>query len=136
VAIADAATHLSQSECSTLWQQANPSNAKGLTESQSAPYVSSFKAANPDGDTTIDVNEWNAACKKGLVKSTSSSGASSGDTGAAPAPKQQQILDASGSRWAGSIEPAHKAGSVAIVRVTIEATTDSKFWQFLIFERR
>ena len=89
VAIADAATHLSQSECSTLWQQANPSNAKGLTESQSAPYVSSFKAANPDGDTTIDVNEWNAACKKGLVKSTSSSGASSGDTGAAPTPKQQ-----------------------------------------------
>lgn len=84
VAIADAATHLSQSECSTLWQQANPSNAKGLTESQSAPYIANFKAVNRDGDTTIDVNEWNAACKKGLVKSTSSSGASSGDTGAAP----------------------------------------------------
>jgi hypothetical protein len=86
-AIADTAAkpaRLSQSECTTLWQQANPSNAKGLTESQSAPYIANFKAVNRDGDTTIDVNEWNAACKKGLVKSTSSSGASSGDTGAAP----------------------------------------------------
>jgi hypothetical protein len=94
VAVVDAATRLSQSECTKLWQQANPSNAKGLTESQSAPYIANFKAVNLDGDTSIDLNEWNAACKKGLVKSTSSSGASSGDTGAAPkatehAPKQE-----------------------------------------------
>lgn len=95
VAAVDAAsTRLSQSECSQLWQQANPSGGNGLTASQSAPYVANFKAANPDGDMTIDANEWNAACKKGLVKSSSSSGSSSGDSGAAapadratPAPK-------------------------------------------------
>lgn len=72
---------LSQSECTNLWQQANPSSAAGVTQSQAAPYVSNFKAANPDGDATIDQNEWLAACNKGLVKSASSSGSSSGSSG-------------------------------------------------------
>lgn len=75
------ATKLSQSECTSLWQQANKSGAAGLTKSQSAGYVSDFKAANPDGDTTIDQNEWMAACNKGLVHSSSSTGASSGSSG-------------------------------------------------------
>lgn len=74
-------TKLSQSECSNLWQQANKSGAAGLTQSQSAAYVSDFKAANPDGDTTIDQNEWMAACNKGLVKSASNTGSSSGSSG-------------------------------------------------------
>jgi hypothetical protein len=72
---------LSQSECTNLWQQANPGNASGLTEAQSKSYVSDFKAANLDGDATIDQNEWMAACSKGLVKSSSSSGASTGVSG-------------------------------------------------------
>lgn len=84
----DSATRLSQSECTNLWQQANPTNALGLTEAQSAPYISDFKAANPDGDTTIDQNEWLAACNKGLVKSSSSSGASTGTSGTAPNPSE------------------------------------------------
>lgn len=61
----ESATRLSESECTNLWQQANPNNAPGLTEAQSAPYVTDFKAANPDGDTTIDQNEWLAACSQG-----------------------------------------------------------------------
>jgi hypothetical protein len=90
----DSAMRLSQSECTNLWQQANPTNAKGLTESQSAPYVTDFKAANPDGDTTIDANEWMTACNNGLVKSSSGSGASPGESGAAkPAPKPMPPTD-------------------------------------------
>lgn len=73
---------LSQSECTSLWQQANGS-ASGLTEAQAKPYVSDFKAANPDGDTTIDQSEWMTACNKGLVKNSSSSGASTGTDGSA-----------------------------------------------------
>lgn len=95
VALADTATkstnsptRLSESECTKLWQEANPSGAKGLTESQSARYISNFKAANPDGDMTIDASEWNSACQKGLVKSLSSSGASTGESGAAPNPSK------------------------------------------------
>ena len=75
------ATKLSQSECTNLWQQANKSGAAGLTQFQAAAYVSDFKAANPDGDTTIDQNEWLAACNKGLVHSSSSTGTSSGASG-------------------------------------------------------
>ncbi len=76
-----AGMQMSQSECTSLWQKANSSNAAGLTESQSSQYVSDFKAANPDGDTTIDQAEWMAACNKGLVKSSSSTGTSSGSSG-------------------------------------------------------
>lgn len=72
---------LSQSECTSLWQQANRSGGSGLTQAQASQYVSDFKAANPDGDTTIDQNEWMTACNKGLVKSSSGSGASSGSSG-------------------------------------------------------
>jgi len=72
---------MSQSECTNLWQQANPSNAKGLTESQVQGYVSDFKKANPDGDGTIDQTEWMSACKMGLVTNTSASGASGGASG-------------------------------------------------------
>ena len=76
---------LSQSECSNLWSQVNSSNAKGLTQGQVGNYVSDFKAANPDGDTTIDQNEWMAACNKGLIRNSSSSGASSGTSGSSGA---------------------------------------------------
>lgn len=75
-------TQLSASECTSLWQKANAANAKGVTEMQAKPYVTDFKAANPDGDTTIDQNEWMAACNKGLVKASAASGASSGTSGA------------------------------------------------------
>ena len=71
---------LSDSECTSLWQKANADKASGLTEAQSQPYVTDFKAANPDGDMTIDQNEWMAACNKGLVKSASN-GASTGAGG-------------------------------------------------------
>lgn len=72
---------LSQSECTNLWQQANPSGGTALTEEQAKPYVTDFKSANPDGDATIDQNEWIAACGKGLVSTSSSSGASTGAAG-------------------------------------------------------
>jgi hypothetical protein len=95
VALADTATkstnspvRLSDSECTKLWQEANPGGANGLTEAQSARYISNFNAANPDGDTTIDATEWNTACQNGLVRSTSSSGASSGESGVAPNPSE------------------------------------------------
>jgi hypothetical protein len=76
-----AGVKLSASECTSLWQQANPNNAPGVTESQAAPYVTNFKAANPDGDTTLEQDEWMAACNKGMIKSSSASGSSSGASG-------------------------------------------------------
>ena len=74
---------MTSAECNTLWQQAHGSSAgsMGLTEAQAKNFVTDFKAANPDGDSTIDQNEWTAACNKGLVKSSSSTGSSTGTSG-------------------------------------------------------
>jgi hypothetical protein len=71
---------LSAAECASLWNQASPDGSP-ITESQAATYVTDFKAANPDGDKTLEKAEFSKACKNGLVKSGASSGASSGETG-------------------------------------------------------
>ena len=50
--------------------------------------MTDFKAANPDGDKTIEKAEFSKACANGLVKSGASSGAGSGEMGtSAPAEK-------------------------------------------------
>ena len=72
---------LSSSECTKVWQQANPSGAAKLEQSKAASYVSDFKSADANADMSLDQNEWLAACNKGLIKSSSSSGASSGSSG-------------------------------------------------------
>ena len=41
-----AGTKLTQAECDTLWNQANPSGAATITQAQAQPYVTDFKAAN------------------------------------------------------------------------------------------
>jgi hypothetical protein len=109
---------MSSSECTNLWQQANPSNSKGLTESQAKGYVTDFKAVNPDGDTTIDQTEWMNACNKGLITNTSSSGASGGASGK------------TSDRTPGEAAPARTPGSTsagapgAEVGQTPEGTSD------------
>lgn len=79
---APGAMKLSAAECASLWNQASPDGGP-ITESQAAAYVTDFKAANPDGDTTLEKAEFSKACDSGLVKSGASSGASSGEGGAA-----------------------------------------------------
>jgi Tfp pilus assembly major pilin PilA len=81
---------LSAAECASLWNQASPDGGP-ITESQAAAYVTDFKAANPDGDKTIEKAEFSKACDSGLVKSSASSGAGSGEGGtAAPAEKYEK----------------------------------------------
>jgi hypothetical protein len=83
---AQRAVKLSAAECASLWNQASPDGGP-ISESQAAAYVTDFKAANPDGDKTIEKAEFSKACDNGLVKSGASSGASSGEMGtSAPAP--------------------------------------------------
>ncbi len=95
-----AGTILSQAECDTLWNQANPSGAATITQAQAQPYVTDFKAANPDGDTSLDQKEFSAGCKSGLVKGTGSSGAASGDPSEKMAPAEKMApKDSSGSKY-------------------------------------
>ena len=82
-------TKLSAAECESLWSQASP-DGKPISESQAAAYVTDFKTANPDGDTTLEQDEFSKACDSGLVKGSASSGASTGESGsAAPAPAEK-----------------------------------------------
>ena len=86
---AQRAVKLSAAECASLWNQASPDGGP-ISESQAAAYVTDFKAANPDGDKTLEKAEFSKACDNGLVKSGASSGASSGEMGtSAPAPAEK-----------------------------------------------
>jgi hypothetical protein len=95
-----AGTQLSQAECDTLWNQANPKGAPTITQAQAQPYVTDFKAANSNGDSSLDQKEFSAACKSGLVKGSGSSGAASGDPGEKMAPAEKMApKDSSGSKY-------------------------------------
>jgi hypothetical protein len=73
---------LSQAECDTLWNQANPSNSPTLSKSLALPYVKDFKNVDADNDGTISQAEFNKGCQDGLVKSSGGmSGSSSGTSG-------------------------------------------------------
>jgi hypothetical protein len=89
-----AGTQLSQAECDSLWNQANPSGAATINQSQAQPYVTDFKSADPDNDGTLDQNEFSSACQKGLVKSASSSGAASGENSSKMPPSANKMAPA------------------------------------------
>lgn len=74
---------LSQAECDSLWLKANPTNAEKLSASAAQAYIADVKAVNPDGDNTIEKDEFANACAQGLIKSSAATGASAGTTGKA-----------------------------------------------------
>jgi hypothetical protein len=87
---AHAAMKLSQAECDTLWNQANPSGGTTLSMAQAQPYVSDFKSIDTDNDGSISQVEFRKGCNKGLVKSSSSSGSSSGTSGSSSTSKSNK----------------------------------------------
>lgn len=72
---------LSQVECESLWSQLSPDGAP-ISEAQAGSHVTNFQAANPDGDGTLEKDEFSKACDDGLVKSSAATGAGAGETGA------------------------------------------------------
>jgi|GEM_PF-806917 len=79
-AYADTGEKLAQAECDALWMKAGATDGK-LSESAAAAYVTDFKAVNPDGDTTLEQDEFRNACNQGLIKSSAATGASAGTSG-------------------------------------------------------
>src|SRR5262245_60713200 len=79
---AENGTKLSSAQCSSLWDKVNVTGAATIDAAQAKGYVTNFKAADPDSDGTLSKAEFQAACAKGLVQDSSSSGAASGATGA------------------------------------------------------
>ena len=80
-AASNGAMKLSAAQCSGLWEKANASGAATIDASQAQGYVTNFKAADPDNDGTLTKTEFQAACAKGLVQDSASSGAAAGTDG-------------------------------------------------------
>ena len=57
-----------QAEGDFCAMQANPTNAAEITESAAGADIPDVKAVNPDGDGTIEKNEFTNACNQGLIK--------------------------------------------------------------------
>jgi hypothetical protein len=59
---------LTQAQCETLWNQANPSKGQTLSQSQAQPFVSDFKSVDTDSDGSISQTEFMTGCNNGYVK--------------------------------------------------------------------
>lgn len=72
---------LTEAQCESAWSRANPDNKAKISESEASSYISNMKAVNKDNDGTIERAEFMRACDMGLVKSTATTGESSGTSG-------------------------------------------------------
>ena len=70
--------------------QANPTNAEKLSESAAPAYIADVKAVNPDGDNTIEKDEFANACAQGLIKSTAATTGNSAGTAGKDAPGESE----------------------------------------------
>ncbi len=113
-AVQAAQQKLTSQQCDAAWKQANPQNLEKLPLADASRFITDTKAANPDGDTTIEKNEFRAACAKGLVKTADSGhGANppAGETSdrtpekATPTPPNQ--VDSSGGATSDRTPGAH-----------------------------
>ena len=71
-ASAFAAQPLAPQECEAVWKQVNPDNLDKVPEASVSAYITDLKVANPDGDGTIEKDEFSKACSSGLVKTAAS----------------------------------------------------------------
>ena len=71
---------VAQDECDSLWMKAMPKDGK-LSETAAAEFITDVKSVNPDGDTTIEKEEFSNACEQGLIKDSAISGAGAGTSG-------------------------------------------------------
>lgn len=76
---------LSKAECTSLWGEADPGGAGSLTSAQAQSYVTDFSKVDANADGKLTSAEFMSGCKKGLVHSSASSGASEGTSGAGAA---------------------------------------------------
>lgn len=75
---------LAQAECQAAWAKANPAKKEKISAGQASAFITDLKAANSNGDGSIDQSEFTAACDKGLMKGAggASTGSGSGTEGA------------------------------------------------------
>ena len=60
---------LNDTQCQEMWKKAVGSGDK-LAQADAGPFIVNFTQVDADGDGIISMTEFQAACGKGLVKST------------------------------------------------------------------
>lgn len=96
---------LSKADCVAVWSQITQDGKSSLSEADARRYVKDFKAANPDGDKTLEQAEWLAACDKGLVHAAAADGEGP-TTGSIPSPDGK-----TSDRTPDDASPAREHGS-------------------------
>jgi EF hand len=62
-----AATKLSDSQCTTLWDRIDTAKSGSITQAQAQSYVTDFKAVDTNNDGKLSKAEFTAGCGKGVV---------------------------------------------------------------------
>jgi hypothetical protein len=60
---------LNETQCQEVWKKAVPSGDT-LAQADATPFIVNFTQIDADGNGTISITEFQAACGKGLVKYT------------------------------------------------------------------
>ena len=79
---ASGAMKLSQAQCAAIWSKIGKGAKSGsVSETVAQPYLTDFKAVDTNKDGKLSQAEFNAACDKGLVRDTATTGTGAGTTG-------------------------------------------------------
>jgi hypothetical protein len=79
------ALKMSQAECTAAWTKLDASKSGSISQVQAQGVVTDFKAADMNNDGKLTQAEFIAACNKGLVTASTSSGSGGrGMTGSEP----------------------------------------------------
>ena len=79
------AAKMSQADCTAAWTKLDDSKAGSVSQSQAHGVVTDFKTADTNNDGKLSQAEFMAACEKGLVTASASTGSGArGMTGSEP----------------------------------------------------
>ena len=71
-------TKMTAADCTAAWNRLDTAKLGSVPQAQAEPSITNFKAADANNDGKLSQQEFQAACSKGLVRSSAASGSGSG----------------------------------------------------------
>lgn len=82
------AMKISAAECASLWNRLDAAKSGSVAQAAAQGHVTDFKAVDANNDGKLSQAEFQAACDKGLVQGSASTGSGAGNPGSDTAPKK------------------------------------------------